>query len=250
MADKSAIQWTTATWNWATGCTKISEGCQNCYMFREYPRLKRFGLPTYQWAADDLHIHEEVLQKPLSWKTPRMIFTNSMSDFFHERIPFDFLDRVIDVIQSTPQHTYQILTKRSWRMMRYGERIGSFPENVWLGVTVESAQYKFRIEHLRKSNVNVRFLSVEPLIAPVGVLPLDSIDWLIAGGESGPNYRPCNPEWVQDVRDQCVSANVTFFFKQWGGRKAKSGGRLLDGREWNEFPTKRRLVPPLLAVAP
>lgn len=205
-------------------------------MFREYPRLKRFGLPAYQWSPDDLHIHEAVLKKPLEWKTPRMIFTNSMSDFFHERIPFEFLDCVVEVIRATPQHTYQVLTKRSWRMMRYSERIGVLPENIWLGVTVESSPYKFRIEHLRKSKARVRFLSVEPLIAQVGKLNLQEIDWVIAGGESGPNYRPCDPEWVRDVRNQCLAADVAFFFKQWGGRKPKSGGRTLDGREWNEFP--------------
>lgn len=236
VADKSSIEWTTATWNWATGCTKISEGCENCYMFREYPRLKRFGLPTYQWQPDDVHIHEDVLSKPFGWKTPRMIFTNSMSDFFHEKIPFEFLDRVLEVIKATPQHTYQVLTKRSWRMMKYGERIGCFPDNVWLGVTVESSPYKFRIEHLRKTDADVRFLSVEPLIAPVGVLDLRGISWVIAGGESGPKYRSCEVEWLREVRDQCIDAKVPFFFKQWGGLRPKSGGRLLDGKKWNEFP--------------
>lgn len=165
-----------------------------------------------------------------------MIFTNSMSDFFHEKIPFSFLDKVVEVIKATPQHTYQVLTKRSWRMMKYGERIGRFPDNVWLGVTVESAPYKFRIGHLQKTNARVRFLSVEPLIAPVGKLDLKNVQWVIAGGESGPNYRPCPVEWVREVRDQCTSKMVPFFFKQWGGLRPKSGGRRLDHREWNEFP--------------
>jgi len=214
LADKSAIQWTETTWNWATGCTKISAGCDNCYMFREYPRLKRFRLPTYQWKPDELHIHESVLRKPLEWKSPRMIFTNSMSDFFHEHIPFEFLDRVLEVIKATPQHTYQVLTKRSWRMMNYGERIGSFPDNVWLGVTVEASPYKFRIDHLSRTAARVRFLSVEPLIGPVGNLNLTGIQWVIVGGESGPKYRPCKIEWVRDVRDQCQRENVAFFFKQ------------------------------------
>jgi protein gp37 len=208
-------------------------------MFREYPRLKRFRLPTYQWGPDEVHTHERVLRKPFEWKTPRMIFTNSMSDFFHEKIPFEFLDRVLEVIKATPQHTYQVLTKRSWRMMKYGERIGGFPDNVWLGVTVESSPYKFRIEYLRKTDVNVRFLSVEPLIAPVGVLDLRGISWVIAGGESGPNYRLCETKWLREVRDQCVDAKVAFFFKQWGGIRPKSGGRRLDGREWNQFPQIR-----------
>lgn len=242
MADNSSIEWTTATWNWATGCTKISDGCLNCYMFREYPRLKRFGLSTYQWTPDQLRIHEEVLNKPFSWKSPRMIFTNSMSDFFHEKIPFEFLDRVLEVMRATPQHTYQVLTKRSWRMMKYGERIGAYPDNVWLGVTVESAPYKFRIDHLRKVKVRTRFLSIEPLIAPIGRLDLSGIHWVIVGGESGPNYRPCNIEWVREIRDQCLAARVAFFFKQWGGLKPKSGGRLLDGREWNEFPRTSNLI--------
>jgi protein gp37 len=236
MADSSHIEWTNATWNWATGCTKISEGCENCYMFREYPRLKRFGLPTYQWRPDELHIHESVLQKPLEWKSPRMIFTNSMSDFFHEKIPFSFLDRVIEVIRATPQHTYQVLTKRSWRMMKYGERIGRFPDNVWLGVTVESSPYRFRIGHLQKTPARIRFLSVEPLIAPAGKLDLNKIHWVIVGGESGSNHRPCRVEWVREVRDQCISNGVPLFFKQWGGLKPKSGGRRLDRKEWNQFP--------------
>jgi protein gp37 len=165
-----------------------------------------------------------------------MIFTNSMSDFFHEKIPFQFLDRVMDVIKSTPQHTYQVLTKRSWRMMKYGEQIGHFPDNIWLGVTVESSPYKFRIKHLQTIRCRVRFLSIEPLIAPVGRLNLDGIHWVIAGGESGTNHRPCEVEWLREVRDQCVSNEVPFFFKQWGGLKPKSGGRRLDRREWNQFP--------------
>jgi protein gp37 len=243
MADGSSIQWTTSTWNWATGCTKLSEGCENCYMFREYPRLKRFGLSAYEWNPADLHIHENTLRKPLEWKSPRMIFTNSMSDFFHEKIPFEFIDRVLDVIRKTPQHTYQVLTKRSWRMIQYGKRIGRFPDNIWLGVTVESSTYKFRIDHLRKTRASVRFLSIEPLISPVGILDLRGIDWVIAGGESGPDHRPCQIEWVREVRDQCVTSHLPFFFKQWGGIRPKSGGRILDGREWNEFPQDRESKP-------
>jgi protein gp37 len=212
-------------------------------MFREYPRLRRFGLQTYRWSPEEIHLHEMVLAKPFEWKSPKMIFTNSMSDFFHERIPFEFLDRVLEVIHGTPQHTYQVLTKRSWRMMKYGERIGAFPKNLWLGVTVESAPYKFRIEHLRRVRANVRFISVEPLIAPVGQLDLRSIDWVIAGGESGPRCRPCLIDWIRQVRDQCTSQQVAFFFKQWGGLRPKSGGRILDGREWNEFPKPKELAP-------
>lgn len=239
MADRSSIEWTTSTWNWATGCTKISEGCRYCYMFREYPRLKRFGLRAYRWNPDEIHVQEEVLDKPLHWKQPRMVFTNSMSDFFHEKIPFEILDRVMDVIWKTPQHTYQVLTKRSWRMMKYSERIGGFPSNVWCGVSVESATYEFRIDHLRKTKAAVRFLSLEPLLGPIRDLNLCGINWVIAGGESGPIRRPCDQNWVREIRDQCIASGVPFFFKQWGGPRPKSGGRTLDGRTWDQFPRPR-----------
>jgi protein gp37 len=236
MGDKTAIEWTNATWNWATGCTKISDECLKCYMFRQYPRLKRLGLNQYQWRPDQIRIHEEMLAKPLTWKTPRMIFTNSMSDFFHEKIPLDFLDRVLGVIRATPQHTYQVLTKRSWRMMKYAERVKVFPDNMWLGVSVESAPYKFRIDHLRKVQAEVRFLSVKPLIGPVGDLDLRRIHWVIIGGESGPNFRPVNVDWIREIRDDCLRQGVAFFFKQFGGVRPKSGGRVLDGRTWDEYP--------------
>jgi len=205
-------------------------------MFRLYPRLKSMGLPAYQWSPDVIHIHRETLERPLGWRRPRMIFTNSMSDFFHERIPFEFLDKVLEVIRETPQHTYQILTKRSWRMMKYAETIERFPDNVWCGVSVESATYKFRIDHLRKVKARVRFVSVEPLIAPLGSIDLSEIHWVIVGGESGPNRRSFRKDWACDIRDQCLRANMPFFFKQIGGLRPSSGGRLLDGREWNQFP--------------
>lgn len=236
MADRSSIEWTTATWNWATGCTKISEGCQNCYMFRLYPRLKKMGSSTYQWAPDEIHLHEEMLKKPLGWRQPKLVFTNSMSDFFHEKIPFEFLDKVLDIIRQTPRHSYQVLTKRSWRMMKYAEHIGGFPDNMWCGVSVESSSYKFRIEHLRKVDAKVRFLSIEPLIGSVGRLDLRGIHWVIVGGESGPGYRRLKAEWAREIREQCVREDVSFFFKQIGGPTPKSGGRLLDGREWNDYP--------------
>jgi protein gp37 len=200
------------------------------------------GLPTYQWEPGEIHLHEDLLQKPTQWKQPKMIFTNSMSDFFHEKISFEFLDKVLEVIRLTPQHTYQVLTKRSWRMMRYSERIGGLPSNVWAGVSVESAPYKFRIGHLKKTLASVRFLSVEPLIGRVGEIDLGSIDWVIVGGESGPNYRSLNLEWAREVREQCVRAGVAFFFKQVGGVRPKSGGRLLDGREWNQYPKRSLLL--------
>jgi len=205
-------------------------------MFREYPRLRKMGLRTYRWKPDEVHLHSETVEKPLHWKQPRMIFTNSMSDFFHESIPFDFLDRVLEIIKQTPQHSYQILTKRSLRMMEYSKRIGHFPENVWCGVSVESAAYTSRIDHLRNVQARIRFVSLEPLIGPVGKLDLSGIHWVIIGGESGPLHRPINLDWVRVVRDQCLSEGVAFFFKQVGGPRPKSGGRLLDGREWNEYP--------------
>ncbi len=200
------------------------------------------GLAAYKWSPDEIHVHEEVLEKPFLWRTPRMIFTNSMSDFFHERIPFRFIDKVLDVISRTPHHTYQILTKRAERMMKYSERIGGFPENVWCGVTVESGSYKFRIDHLKKVRSRVRFVSLEPLIGRVGRLDLEDIHWVIVGGESGPRFRPLNLEWAREIREQCLNENVPFFFKQVGGVWPKAGGRLLDGREWNEYP---RIVFPL-----
>jgi len=214
-------------------------------MFREYPRLRRLGLPTYKWEPDEVHLHEEFLEKPLHWKLPRMIFTNSMSDFFHEKIPFDFLDRVMEIAKSTPQHTYQILTKRSKRMMRYCERIGSFPQNVWVGVSVESASCKSRVDDVKEIRARIRFVSFEPLLGPLGELDLSDIQWVIVGGESGPNHRSCKMEWVREIRDQCVKSSIPLFFKQWGGARPASGGRLLDGREWNQFPYA---LPPQLLV--
>lgn len=170
-----------------------------------------------------------------------MIFTNSMSDFFHEDLPFEVLDRVLKVIEATPQHVYQVLTKRSSRMVEYSKRIEGFPENMWLGVTVESGSNRFRIDHLRETKASTRFVSIEPLIGRVGHLDLSNIDWVIVGGESGPDHRPLNYDWAREVRDQCLNAGVAFFFKQVGGLKPKSGGRLLDGREWNQYP---RSTPP------
>lgn len=203
------------------------------------------GLSTYKWEPDEVHLHETMLSKPYEWRTPRMVFTNSMSDFFHEKIPFEFLDRVTQVIRDTPQHVYQVLTKRSWRMEQYGKRVGEFPDNIWCGVSVESAAYKFRIEHLRKLRVETRFLSIEPILGSLGQLDLSRINWVIVGGESGPEHRPCKIEWIREVRDQCLDAGVAFFFKQWGGARPTSNGRVLDGMEWNEFP--KRLAPMILA---
>jgi len=189
----------------------------------------------------ELALHEDALGLPLKWKKPRMIFVDSMSDLFHERIPFEFVDRVFDVIRRAPQHIYQVLTKRSHLMMRYSERIGGFPDQVWAGVSVENAQYAFRIDHLRKVRAHVRFLSIEPLLGPVGEIDLSGVHWVIVGGESGANFRPPDPDWVREVRNQCLERGVPLFFKQWGGRTSKSGGRTLDGKIWNEFPRKDKI---------
>jgi protein gp37 len=223
------------------------------------------GVKKYENGVE-LTLHPEALAEPFKWRKPTLVFTNSMSDFFHERIPFEFIDDVIQVIRQTPQHRYQVLTKRSWRMMKYGERIGRFPDNVWLGVSVAIPEAKFRVEHLQKCDVRTRFLSVEPLLSPLGKLDLTGIDWVICGGESGRHLLDSQTRrhralvdlvdnkwiphqdkvaWVSEIRDQCAMAGVPFFFKQWGGIKPKSGGRLLDGREWNEFP---RMEPLLLAT--
>ena len=236
MGDKTSIEWTNATWNWATGCTKISPGCDNCYMYRLYPRLKAMGNARYKGLPGSVTVHEDLYEVPLRWREPRMIFTCSMSDFFHEKISDEQRDVAISTIKRTPQHSYQILTKRSYIMKRYGDRIGGFPRNIWLGVSVEDARFKFRMEHLRQADAATKFLSIEPLIGTIGKVDLEGINWVIAGGESGPNHRPLNLEWAREIRDQCVNQGVAFFFKQVGGARPKSGGRLLDGQEWNQYP--------------
>jgi protein gp37 len=194
------------------------------------------GNARYKALPNVITVHEDLLDLPLEWKEPRMIFTCSMSDFFHEKISDESRDRAICTIRRTPQHAYQILTKRSYVMRRYGDRIGGFPHNIWLGVSVEDARFKFRMEHLRQADAGTKFLSIEPLIGAVGKLDLEGIDWVIAGGESGPNHRPLNLDWAREIRDQCLNQGVAFFFKQVGGARPKSGGRLLDGQEWNQFP--------------
>jgi len=238
LADRSAISWTMATWNWATGCTKIDpQICDSCYMFALYPRLKKMGLATYRWKPNEVHVHESLFDKPLEWRNPRRIFVNSMSDFFHEKISFESLDRVLDVIRETPQHTYQVLTKRSRRMLEYGERIGGFPDNMWLGVSVGTRAMKFKIDHLRKVKAKTRFLSLEPLLEPLAPLNLAGIHWVIVGGMSGPNWREheMDLEWARKIRDTCVRKKIPFFFKQSSAFKPGQG-TFLDGREWKQFP--------------
>lgn len=239
MADGSAIEWTNATWNPVTGCTKISAGCDHCYAERFSERFR--DVPNHPFRTGfDLTLRPERLEQPLQWRRPRMIFVNSMSDLFHKLVPFEFVDRVFDTMQLANWHTFQVLTKRSSRMRDYVRgRFGDSgaPAHIWLGVSVEDGTKLSRVRHLQQTPVPIRFLSVEPLIGAVGKLPLDGIGWVIVGGESGPGARPMDPQWVRDARDQCVAQKVPFFFKQWGGLRPKSGGRSLDGREWNQWPS-------------
>jgi len=238
MADKSSIEWTDATWNPVTGCTKISAGCDNCYAARFSERFR--GVPGHPFESGfDLTLRTERLLKPLEWKKPRMIFVNSMSDLFHKEVPSSHISRVFDTMEKANWHIYQVLTKRSSLLRKFiNERYptGKAPAHIWFGVSVENEQAVSRISHLQVSNASIRFLSIEPLIGPVVRLDLKGIDWVIVGGESGPGARPMDPRWAIDIRNQCVKAKVAFFFKQWGGRSPKAGGRLLEGREWNEFP--------------
>jgi protein gp37 len=243
MADNSSIEWTDATWNPVTGCTKISAGCDNCYAARFAERFR--GVPGHPFETGfDLTLRPERLLQPFKWKRHRMIFVNSMSDLFHKEIPKSFISLVFDTMEKANWHTYQVLTKRSSLMQKFiNERYrnrGS-PAHIWFGVTVENEKTASRISHLQGANVSVRFLSIEPLIGPVGKLALEKIDWVIVGGESGPGARPMDTNWVIDIKNQCVKDKVAFFFKQWGGLRPKLRGRLLQGREWNEFPERERM---------
>ncbi len=238
MADASAIEWTDATWNPVTGCTKISRGCDNCYAERFAERFR--NVPGHPFSTGfDLTLRPERLDQPIQWQQPRMIFVNSMSDLFHKAIPRRFIDQVFDTMENANWHIFQVLTKRSSIMAHYlakrynGTRV---PSHIWCGVSVEDAQAKSRISHLRIAPAAIRFLSVEPLISRLGRLNLVDINWVIVGGESGPGARPVQIDWIREIRDQCVERQVAFFFKQWGGFRPKSGGRELDGQEWSEFP--------------
>jgi protein gp37 len=240
MASTTTIEWTDATWNPVTGCTKISSGCDNCYAERFSERFR--GTPGHPFETGfDLTLRPERLDQPLRWRDPRMIFVNSMSDLFHKEIPSSFISKVCETMEKAHWHTFQVLTKRSSLMRnflrrRYGDERG--PPHIWFGVSVEDSSKKSRIRHLQEAPAGIRFLSIEPLIGPIGKLDLAGIDWVIVGGESGPRARPMDPNWVREVRDQCISAHLPFFFKQWGGLRPKSGGRTLDHREWSDFPTR------------
>jgi len=233
----TSIEWTDATWNPTTGCTKISPGCTYCYSERLSLRLRKMGVQKYE-NEFRFTLHPSQLDLPLRWRKPRKIFVNSMSDLFHEEMPDNFLQSIFSVIKRANWHIYQILTKRPERMLDFVDRHReAIPEHVWMGVTVEAEECKSRIDLLREVPARIRFISFEPLLNPVGTIDLRGVLWVIAGGESGPNRRIMKPEWVREIRDQCVQQCVPFFFKQWGGFRPRSGGRLLDGKTWDEYPS-------------
>jgi protein gp37 len=240
MATNSHIEWTDATWNPVTGCTKISPGCKNCYAERLAIRLKAMGQANYR-NGFKLTLQPQMLELPLRWKTPRRIFVNSMSDLFHKDVPTDYIKRVFETMNNADWHQYQVLTKRSDRVLELCGELDWSPQ-IWMGASVENEKYKFRIDELRKTKARVKFLSLEPLLGPLGKLELSRIDWVIVGGESGPGARAVKPEWVTEIRDQCVASGIAFFFKQWGGVQKSKTGRTLDGRTWDEMPADAELI--------
>jgi len=231
----SRIEWTEVTWNPVTGCSKISAGCANCYAERMARRLQAMGQPNYA-RGFQVTTHEQMVDRPLMWTRPSTVFVNSMGDLFHEDVPADFVSRVFATMDAAQWHTFQVLTKRSARLAALATDL-PLPGNVWVGVSVESADYERRIDDLRRVPAAVRFLSLEPLLGPLPELDLTDIGWVIVGGESGPGARPVDPDWVREIRDQCLCAGVPFFFKQWGGKRKKAAGRLLDGRVWHDMPS-------------
>ena len=231
---RSSIEWTEATWNPVTGCTKISPGCRNCYAERMAARLRAMGNANYA-NGFKLTMQPHMLERPLEWKTPQMIFVNSMSDLFHENVPLEYVLRVMKVMHQADWHQFQVLTKRADRLEQVNPMI-EWPENVWMGVSVENQDHVFRVDHLRRTGACIKFLSLEPLIGPINDVDLSGIDWVIIGGESGPRCRPMEKDWVLTLRDLCVGENVPFFFKQWGGVNKKKAGRELDGRIWDQMP--------------
>lgn len=247
MADRSAIEWTDATWNPTTGCDRVSAGCDHCYALTLAKRLKAMGAAKYQLDGDPrtsgpgfgVTVHSGALDLPYRWRQPRMVFVNSMSDLFHAKVPVGFIRDVFSVMADNPQHVFQVLTKRSLRLRRLGDSL-EWPSNVWMGVSIEDASWLQRADDLRMTPARVRFISAEPLLGSLYTghtrLGLDGIDWVITGGESGPGARTCQPTWVREIRDECTRSGVAFFHKQWGGRTPKTGGRKLDGRTWDELP--------------
>ena len=240
MATQSRIEWTESTWNPLTGCTKISPGCKHCYAERMAKRLQAMRQPNYV-NGFKVTTHPHVLEKPLEWKTPQVIFVNSMSDLFHKDVPLEFIQRVFAVMKRAHWHQFQVLTKRSERLAERSPYL-EWTDNIWMGVSVETKDYIYRIDDLRKTGAKIKFLSVEPLLGPIPKMNLKGIKWVIVGGESGPGARPLEREWVTDVRDQCQKSRVPFFFKQWGGVQKKKAGRVLEGRTWDEMPVNINLV--------
>ena len=234
MGMNSQIEWTESTWNPVTGCTKVSVGCAHCYAERMAGRLKAMGVRNYR-NGFQLTVHEHALELPLQWRKPQVVFVNSMSDLFHEDVPVEFIRRAFDVMEQADWHVFQVLTKRAERLRELAPLL-PWPENVWMGVTVENGSYTHRMDDLRDTDATVKFLSLEPLLAPIPDLDLRGLDWVIVGGESGPGARPMQKGWVLEIRDQCGLARVPFFFKQWGGTNKKKAGRLLDGDVWDERP--------------
>jgi protein gp37 len=240
MAFQSAIEWTQATWNPVTGCTKLSLGCRNCYAERMAKRLQAMGQRNYR-NGFGLTCHPELVELPLRWKQPKMVFVNSMSDLFHADVPLEFVQRIFATMRRAQHHVFQILTKRADHLVELSPLL-TWTENIWMGVTVESAVYKNRIDALRASGAFVKFLSLEPLLGDLGELDLVGIDWVIVGGESGPGARPMSPQWVRNIKSQCIRRDLPFFFKQWGGINKKKSGRMLDGRTWDQMPASATLL--------
>jgi protein gp37 len=240
MADRSAIEWTDASWNPVTGCNKVSPGCAHCYAETFAERWR--GVPGHAYEQGfDLRLWPNRLPQPLRWRRPRMIFVNSMSDLFHEDIPLEYIQRVFDVMVAANHHTFQVLTKRHVRLAELASEL-PWPDHVWMGVSIENRRFIHRAEYLRQVPAAVRFISAEPLLGPLDGLDLTGIHWLISGGESGPRHRPVKAEWVRQLRDQCQREGVAYFFKQWGGVRSKAGGRQLDGRTWDEMPSEAQLA--------
>jgi protein gp37 len=234
LAGKSEIEWTDTTWNPVTGCTKISSGCVNCYAERIAHRLKAMGNKRYK-NGFRITMHPDLVEIPMKWRTPRVVFVNSMSDLFHEEVPFDFIKKVFETMNKCPHHTFQVLTKRSKRLVEVSALL-RWTSNIWMGVTVEDSSNIFRIDDLLRSDASVKFISCEPLIGEVHFPTFRGIDWVIVGGESGPNARPMKKEWAISIRDLCVEEGIPYFFKQWGGLNRKENGRILDGTIWNQMP--------------
>lgn len=235
MAQLSSIEWTDATWNPVTGCTKISPGCTHCYAERIAHRLQAMEQPRYR-SGFKLTLQPDLLEQPLQWKMPKLVFVNSMSDLFHRDVPADYIRRTFEIMRKADWHVFQILTKRADRLVELAPNLPWSP-NVWMGVSVENKDYVWRIQHLREVPAAIRFLSIEPLLGPIPGLPLDGVDWVIVGGESGPGAREAKPEWIREIRDRCLELDVPFFFKQWGGVHKKRQGRTLDGRTWDDMPS-------------